>query len=276
MVNFTNECPDSQSLSHAPRGPLACQFLTCKIRFAFHIHTQRHTGKPLPMPRVVFTQNIQRHVACPPSNVAGSTVREVLDAVFATNQQARGYVLDEHGAVRCTRRCISAISARRFIVRLTAARRGKRSPCLLIQSRRKASCTTTRGASRFSGNSIASGRWRRAVPTSRACCGAARCRADCFDPAIAARRGAAAPTAFGPHTRRPKRRTIRTFKTCTAWFVPGVKDEHRLPPDGKVVVARTRDGGQNYDILRHGLPQDHAYDLTYRHSLAIVLSNSPR
>ena len=55
----------------------------------------------------------------------------------------------------------------------------------------------------------------------------------------------------------------------TAWFVPGVKDEHRIPPDGKVVVARTRDGGQNYEILRKGLPQDHAYDLTYRHGLDI-------
>ena len=52
------------------------------------------------MPRVVFTENIQRHVACPPIEVAGGTVREVLDAVFMTNERARGYVLDEHGAVR--------------------------------------------------------------------------------------------------------------------------------------------------------------------------------
>ncbi len=52
------------------------------------------------MPRVVFTENIQRHVSCPPVQVPGSTVREVLDAVFATNERARGYVLDEHGAVR--------------------------------------------------------------------------------------------------------------------------------------------------------------------------------
>lgn len=52
------------------------------------------------MPRVVFTQNIQRHVACPPCEVAGGSVREVLDAVFAANERARGYVLDEHGAVR--------------------------------------------------------------------------------------------------------------------------------------------------------------------------------
>ncbi len=52
------------------------------------------------MPHVVFTQNIQRHVACPPAEVVGVTVREALDAVFAANQRARGYVLDEHGALR--------------------------------------------------------------------------------------------------------------------------------------------------------------------------------
>ena len=52
------------------------------------------------MPRVVFTENIQRHVACPPTEVVGHTVREALDAVFVTNARARGYVLDEHGAVR--------------------------------------------------------------------------------------------------------------------------------------------------------------------------------
>ena len=52
------------------------------------------------MLRVVFTNNLQRHVACPPGEVEGSTVREVLDAVFAHNERARGYVLDEHGSLR--------------------------------------------------------------------------------------------------------------------------------------------------------------------------------
>src|SRR5207245_6650514 len=55
----------------------------------------------------------------------------------------------------------------------------------------------------------------------------------------------------------------------TAWFVPGVKDEHRIPCDGQLVVSRTRDGGETFDILRDGLPQEHAYDLVYRHALAI-------
>lgn len=52
------------------------------------------------MPKVVFTPNIMRHVACPPSDVPGRTVREVLDAVFADNPRARGYVLDDQAALR--------------------------------------------------------------------------------------------------------------------------------------------------------------------------------
>jgi molybdopterin synthase sulfur carrier subunit len=52
------------------------------------------------MPTVAFTENIQRHVPCPPTEVRGGTVREVLDAVFAGNPLARGYVLDEQGELR--------------------------------------------------------------------------------------------------------------------------------------------------------------------------------
>jgi hypothetical protein len=55
----------------------------------------------------------------------------------------------------------------------------------------------------------------------------------------------------------------------TAWFVPGVKDECRVPVDGKLAVARTRDGARSFDVLTDGLPQSHAYDLIYRHALAV-------
>jgi len=55
----------------------------------------------------------------------------------------------------------------------------------------------------------------------------------------------------------------------TAWFVPGIKDEQRIPVDGKLVVTRTRDAGKSFKILRKGLPQSHAYDLVFRHALAI-------
>lgn len=52
------------------------------------------------MPVVNFTTNLQRHVACPSITVEGTNVRESLDAVFVSNARARGYVLDEHGALR--------------------------------------------------------------------------------------------------------------------------------------------------------------------------------
>ena len=54
----------------------------------------------------------------------------------------------------------------------------------------------------------------------------------------------------------------------TAWFVPGIKDEKRYPVDGKLVVTRTRDGGKSFDVLSNGLPQEHAYDIVFRHALA--------
>ena len=58
----------------------------------------------------------------------------------------------------------------------------------------------------------------------------------------------------------------------TAWFLPAVKDERRIPVDGKVVVTRTRDAGRSFEVLRNGLPQRHAYDLVWRHALAVDAS----
>jgi photosystem II stability/assembly factor-like uncharacterized protein len=55
----------------------------------------------------------------------------------------------------------------------------------------------------------------------------------------------------------------------TAWFVPAVKDEKRYPVDGKLVVTRTRDGGQTFESLTKGLPLADCYDLIYRHGLTI-------
>ncbi len=59
-----------------------------------------------------------------------------------------------------------------------------------------------------------------------------------------------------------------------AWFVPGVSDEHRLPPDGRVVVTRTRDGGKSFEVLGRGLPSAPAYDLTFRHGLDLDRSGN--
>ncbi len=43
----------------------------------------------------------------------------------------------------------------------------------------------------------------------------------------------------------------------------------RVPVDGSLVVTRTRDGGETFDVLSDGLPQEHAYDLVYRHGLDV-------
>ncbi len=55
----------------------------------------------------------------------------------------------------------------------------------------------------------------------------------------------------------------------TAWFVPAVKDERRVPVDGKLVVTRTRDGGRTCEIFDRGLPDEHCFDLVYRHALEV-------
>lgn len=73
----------------------------------------------------------------------------------------------------------------------------------------------------------------------------------------------AQPSSFGfalaVHPREPD----------TAWFVPAVKDECRIPVGGEFIVTRTRDGGRTFERLSQGLPDAPCYDLVYRHGLAI-------
>lgn len=52
------------------------------------------------MARVAFTANLKRHVDCPTVEVAGATVSDVLERVFADNPRLRGYVVDERGVLR--------------------------------------------------------------------------------------------------------------------------------------------------------------------------------
>jgi len=52
----------------------------------------------------------------------------------------------------------------------------------------------------------------------------------------------------------------------TAWLVPAVNDEKRIPVDGRLIVSRTIDGGRTFEVLREGLPQQHACDLVLRHA----------
>ena len=71
------------------------------------------------------------------------------------------------------------------------------------------------------------------------------------------------PSAFGFAV------AVHPADSNTAWFVPAVKDETRIPAEGRVVVTRTTDGGKSFKILSKGLPKKNAYDLVYRHALDI-------
>lgn len=74
---------------------------------------------------------------------------------------------------------------------------------------------------------------------------------------------AEAPSRFGfavaAHPEKPK----------TAWFVPAVKDQYRVAVDGRMVVTRTDDGGESFEVFSDGLPQENCFDLVYRHGLQL-------
>ena len=55
-----------------------------------------------------------------------------------------------------------------------------------------------------------------------------------------------------------------------AWFVPAESDEKRAPIDGRFIVNTTRDGGRSFVMQDKGLPAQPAYDLVYRHALAVA------
>lgn len=62
---------------------------------------------------------------------------------------------------------------------------------------------------------------------------------------------------------------VHPHEPDTAWFVPAVKDQYRIPVDARFVVTRTRDGGRTFEQFSKGLPDAPAYDLVYRHGLAV-------
>lgn len=52
------------------------------------------------MPKVFFTQNLQRHMDAPRGHYDGTTVKEALEDVFKTQSALRGYVVDEQDRLR--------------------------------------------------------------------------------------------------------------------------------------------------------------------------------
>src|SRR5438477_10725504 len=84
------------------------------------------------MPTVRFTESIQRHVECPTREVAGETLRHVLEGYFQDNERARGYVRDaqgsprEHGPIRVDARGLGSRRSQRAGLSSCARRRDTR------------------------------------------------------------------------------------------------------------------------------------------------------
>ncbi len=55
----------------------------------------------------------------------------------------------------------------------------------------------------------------------------------------------------------------------TAWLVPGVKDECRVPVNAKLLVNKTIDGAKSFSAKSAGLPSEPSYDLIFRHALDV-------
>ncbi|MCC7509905.1 MAG: hypothetical protein IT464_11060 [Planctomycetes bacterium] len=54
---------------------------------------------------------------------------------------------------------------------------------------------------------------------------------------------------------------------ATAWVVPQGGDQSRMAIGGGLFVGRTQDGGNTWEQLREGLPQEWCFDTIYRHGL---------
>lgn len=61
--------------------------------------------------------------------------------------------------------------------------------------------------------------------------------------------------------------TVPAAEDRTVFTVPIASAEERFVPEGKVRVARSRDGGDSWELLSNGLPQSNAYVLVLREAM---------
>jgi len=54
-----------------------------------------------------------------------------------------------------------------------------------------------------------------------------------------------------------------------AWVIPAVSDELRIAPNQALSVCLTENGGQTWQTLTDGLPQENCFDIVFRHALTI-------
>jgi sulfur-carrier protein len=52
------------------------------------------------MPTVVFTSNLKRHLDCPPRQVSGGSLHDVLKSIFSDNPKLVSYIVDDQFRIR--------------------------------------------------------------------------------------------------------------------------------------------------------------------------------
>ena len=62
---------------------------------------------------------------------------------------------------------------------------------------------------------------------------------------------------------------VHAHEPETVYVVPITSDSHHFPPDGKLRVYRSRTGGDEWEPLTNGLPQQHCYVNVLRDAMAV-------
>ncbi len=61
---------------------------------------------------------------------------------------------------------------------------------------------------------------------------------------------------------------IDPMNPAAAWIIPAESDEQRIAKDQRLVVCKTTDFGATWDKQTRGLPQEHSFDLVFRHAFS--------
>ena len=62
---------------------------------------------------------------------------------------------------------------------------------------------------------------------------------------------------------------VHAHEPETIYVVPITSDSYHYPPDGKLRVFRSRTGGDEWEALTHGLPQEHCYVNVLRDAMSV-------
>ena len=62
---------------------------------------------------------------------------------------------------------------------------------------------------------------------------------------------------------------VHAHEPETIYVVPILSDSLHYPPDGKLRVYRSRSGGDEWEALTNGLPQEHCYVNVLRDAMAV-------